>query len=104
MNVSLTKYPTYCSKGDRYGICQRKGHYLVDGSPLCAQHATQRAGAAAVIRAWAMANYDKGGHWIVECMSDAEILEQLKTLAGAKEYVRLVNDKEADAGWGEPTG
>ena len=48
------------------------------------------------IRDWALANYDAGGHWIVETFEDSEILEQFKNLNEAKKYCGLVQDRYED--------
>ena len=49
---------------------------------------------------WALANYDKGGHWIVETMEIEEIEQKFKSLKEAKEYCRCLQDRmEECQGW-----
>ena len=46
--------------------------------------------------AWAIENYDEGGHWIAETMELEEIAEEFKTLQQAKEHCRVVQDRQED--------
>lgn len=39
-----------------------------------------------------MKNYEKGGDTIVECMSDAEIDQEFKSLADAKKHCKLLHE------------
>jgi len=49
---------------------------------------------------WALANYDKGGHWIVETMSIEEIEQEFKSLKEAKEYCKIIQDRSEECqGW-----
>ena len=48
------------------------------------------------IMAWAIENYDEGGHWIAETMELEEIAEEFKTLQQAKEHCRVVQDRQED--------
>ena len=38
------------------------------------------------IKELALANYDEGGHWVVECFSDQDILEHFNSVEDAREY------------------
>jgi len=52
------------------------------------------------IQDWALANYDKGGHWIVETMEIEEIEQEFKSLKEAKEYCLRRQDRmEECQGW-----
>ena len=48
------------------------------------------------IRQWANLNYEKGGSFIIETMTDAEIVEQFKTLKAAKDYAKAMRSRELD--------
>lgn len=49
---------------------------------------------------WALANYDEGGHWIVETMEIEEIEEEFKSLKEAKEYCKIIQDRQEECrGW-----
>ncbi len=39
---------------------------------------------------WALANYEKGGHWIYETMTEEDVEQQFASLKEAKEYCRLI--------------
>lgn len=54
------------------------------------------------IKQWASDNYEKGGHWIVECFGDKDIEETFTSLADAKRYVALTNEQERNCAWGAP--
>ncbi len=42
------------------------------------------------VLAWAKANYDNGGHWIYETMTEQDGEQQFASLKEAKEYCRLI--------------
>ncbi len=49
---------------------------------------------------WALANYDAGGHWIVETMEIEEIEEEFKSLEEAQEYCKVIQDRQEECqGW-----
>ena len=48
------------------------------------------------IKQWALANYEKGGSWIVETYTDEEIEEGFASLAEAKRWAKLMKDREDD--------
>lgn len=48
------------------------------------------------IKEWAIENYDEGGHWIIETMTDYEIHLAFKSLTEVKNHVKLLNDRAAD--------
>jgi hypothetical protein len=56
----------------------------------------------ALIKEWASDNYEKGGHWIVECFSDEDIAESFSSLADAKRYVKRTLEQERNCAWGAP--
>ena len=47
-----------------------------------------------VIKELALANYDEGGHWVVECFSDQDILEYFNSVEDAREYWLLKQENE----------
>ena len=49
---------------------------------------------AETIMKWALENYAKGGHWIVETMSVEDIAETFKTLRKAQRYCALMQEQE----------
>jgi hypothetical protein len=49
-----------------------------------------------LIMKWALENYAKGGHWIVETMSLADIDETFRTVREAQEYCGLIEDCKND--------
>lgn len=51
---------------------------------------------AAEVLKWANDNYEEGGHWIVETMSEAEIIANFSTLEDAKEYCSLIQGRYED--------
>jgi len=52
------------------------------------------------IKQWANDNYEKGGSWIVETMSDREIGESFRTMAEAKSYAKHIKSREQECqGW-----
>ena len=52
------------------------------------------------IKQWANDNYEKGGSWIVETMSDREIGESFRTMADAKSYAKRIKSREQECqGW-----
>jgi hypothetical protein len=48
------------------------------------------------IKDWCLENYDKGGHWIIETMTDQEISDNFKSLAEAKRYCKTKQDYSDD--------
>jgi len=49
---------------------------------------------------WALANYEKGGHWIYETMEEDIIEANFATLEEAKEYCFRMQDRmEECQGW-----
>jgi hypothetical protein len=55
------------------------------------------------LEAYAMANYDKGGHWIVECWEDSDyqgIIDEMKTLEKCKKALKslwnVTNERESN--------
>lgn len=46
------------------------------------------------IKELALANYDEGGHWVVECFSDQDILEHFNSVKDAREYWLLKQENE----------
>jgi hypothetical protein len=52
---------------------------------------------AAAIEAWAIKNYEAGGHWIVE----TGIAGEFTTLAAAKAHVRMMDEMEANTRYGD---
>jgi hypothetical protein len=47
------------------------------------------------------AHYNAGGDSVVECFEPQEVLNELKTLEGAREYCGLKIQQAANARWGE---
>jgi hypothetical protein len=66
--------------------------------------------AAQQLEQFAMANYEAGGHWIVECWDAADYNEVLDGCLGdielAKEMIQahwqLTNEQERNCAWGAP--
>ena len=53
-----------------------------------------------LIKAWCLANYEKGGSWIIETFDDAEIVAEFKTLKASQSYCRLMQERENECkGW-----
>jgi hypothetical protein len=50
----------------------------------------------AKITAWAMENYEEGGHWIVETFISDEIYAKFKTIKQAKDYCQMMEKLKAD--------
>ena len=48
------------------------------------------------VYSWAEQNYDKGGHWIVETMEPWEVVKQFKSVANAKGFARLKQERYED--------
>ena len=61
------------------------------------------------LEAYALANYEAGGHWVVECFDDAEYAEYLEEAGGdveaakaaLKAYWELMVDRERDCAFGD---
>ena len=49
-----------------------------------------------MIKEWATINYEKGGSFIIETMSDSEIAEQFNTLKAAKDYAKAMRAQELE--------
>ena len=45
---------------------------------------------------WALANYDNGGHWIVETMSIIEIEAQFASLYQAQIYCKTLQNRQEE--------
>ena len=45
---------------------------------------------------WALANYDNGGHWIVETMSIIEIEAQFASLSLAQIYCKTLQNRQEE--------
>jgi hypothetical protein len=48
------------------------------------------------IKDWAMANYDEGGHWIIETMTDDEIFDEFANLQEAIDFAERLQDIQED--------
>jgi hypothetical protein len=48
------------------------------------------------IKAWCLANYEKGGSWIIECFTDLEIEEQFANIREAQRYVQRMRERELE--------
>ena len=48
------------------------------------------------VKEHAMANYENGGDFIIECLTDDEISEKFSTLEDAKEFMKLHNDRRKE--------
>lgn len=48
------------------------------------------------IKQWAMENYDDGGHWIIETMTDQEIFDEFKTIQEAIDWAYRIQDNYND--------
>ena len=48
------------------------------------------------IKDWAMANYDEGGHWIIETMTDDEIFDEFANLQEAIDWAERLQDIQED--------
>ena len=49
---------------------------------------------------WALANYEKGGHWIYETMTAEDAEQKFASLKEAKEYCRCLQERmEECQGW-----
>ena len=48
------------------------------------------------IKDWALKNYDKGGHWIVETFTEEEILNDFSSLKSAKEYAKILHNRQRE--------
>ena len=59
------------------------------------------------LKAFALSNYDKGGHWVYETYEDADYEAALKegfkkAKASLKAHWELMNEQESNAAWGGP--
>ena len=59
--------------------------------------ATRSMDTTAAIQAWAEANYNSGGHWIVE----TGIAGDFSSLAKAKAHCRLMDERESNTRYGD---
>ena len=48
------------------------------------------------VREYALANYENGGDFIIECLTDDEIVEKFSSLEDAKQYAKLHNDRRKE--------
>ena len=48
------------------------------------------------VREYALANYENGGDFIIECLSDSESVEKFSSIEDAKEYTKLHNDRRKE--------
>jgi hypothetical protein len=48
------------------------------------------------IKQWAYQNYDAGGHWIVETLTDDEIRQEFNSLQEAIDWAERIQDKYED--------
>ncbi|MEY3920481.1 MAG: hypothetical protein RL634_242 [Bacteroidota bacterium] len=49
------------------------------------------------IKQWAYQNYDEGGHWIIETLTDDEIRQEFKSLQEAIDWAERIQDNYQDA-------
>lgn len=55
----------------------------------------------AQVREVCQRNYEAGGDVVMECMTDAEIVKEFKTIKDVKEYCEMQVEQEQNARWGE---
>lgn len=48
------------------------------------------------IKQWAMENYDEGGHWIIETLTDQEIFDEFKNVQEAIDWAERLQDIQED--------
>lgn len=48
------------------------------------------------IKQWAYANYDEGGHWIIETLTDDEIRQEFNSLQEAIDWAERIQDNYED--------
>jgi len=48
------------------------------------------------IKQWAMNNYDAGGHWIIETLTDQEIFDEFPTIQDAINWAIVVQGRYED--------
>ena len=48
------------------------------------------------IKAMALANYEVGGHYIVECLNDDDILERFDSIEDAKQFMEVKDEMQRE--------
>lgn len=48
------------------------------------------------IKQWATENYDEGGHWIIETLTDQEIFDEFKNVQEAIDWAYRIQDHYND--------
>jgi hypothetical protein len=48
------------------------------------------------IKQWAEENYDDGGHWIIETLTDDEIRQEFNTVQDAIDWAKRIQDHYLD--------